>query len=211
LKFGESGNSYIEYYPDMSPFTNAMSICAWVKKLRSGGNTIWFGYCKGNEIVISDNGDYSNWFHHHVSWDQGVTVEKGKWYHYCATWSISSETRRVYFNGNLIGSLSDVRYIIPSNGNLVIGNDCLEGGNKGKGNSYPFGGELTKLNVFSKELSAAEVKAMTEAGIKSIIEKTHDADRQIRWEDILTKPRYGSVADINLGYIYISADIGENC
>jgi hypothetical protein len=66
---------------------------------------------------------------------------------------------------------------------------------------------MTKLNVFSKEMSAAEVKDMNEAGRSSTIEKTHDTNRHIKWEDILKKAnRYGNIADIE---ITIEKDIGE--
>ena len=175
----------------MSPFTEAMSICAWVKKLRSGSNTMWFGYCKGGEIVISDNGYWNGWFGDYQDWSSRVSVVFGEWYHHCTTWGRSSNTRSVYYHGNLIGTHSGG--LVPLNGNLVIGNNCHGGGNNGRQAGYPFGGELSKLNVFSKELSAAEVKAMSDAGIGSNIEETYGAQRQIRWEDILLKQRTGNV------------------
>ena len=57
---------------------------------------------------------------------------------------------------------------------------------------------MAKLNVFSKELSAAEIKAMSDAGIGSNIEETYGEQRHIRWEDILLKPRTGNVAEIEV-------------
>ena len=103
----------------------------------------------------------------------------GEWYHHCTTWSLSSNTRSVYYHGNLIGTHNG--RVVPLYGNLVIGNDCHDGGNNGGQAYYPFGGELSKLNVFSKELSAAEVKAMSDAGIGSSIEETYGAQRQIHF------------------------------
>ena len=57
---------------------------------------------------------------------------------------------------------------------------------------------MAKLNVFSKELNAAEIKAMSDAGIESNIEETHGEQRHIKWEDILLKPRTGNVAEIEV-------------
>ena len=201
LKFGDDKTSYIEYSPDMNPFKEAMSICAWVKKLRPGGNTIWFGYCSNKEIVISDNGYWNGWFGNYQYWTDRVTVELGEWYHHCTTWGLSSKTRIVFYHGNIIGTASrePERTSVLMNGVLVIGNDCNgSGGNNGGTAGYPFGGELIKLNVFSKELSAREVKAMSDAGIGSKIEETHGADRKIRWEDILLKQRTGNVKEIQI-------------
>ena len=173
----------------MSPFSAAMSVCAWIKKLRQSPYTIWFGYCKGNEIVLSDSGSFNNWFGGSATWNNILTVASGEWYHLCTTWSQSSNTLRAYHNGHLLKE--GIGSPVPVDGNLVIGNDCLGGGNNGNPVSLPFGGEMTKLNVFSKELTATEVKMMSDAGLGSDIEETYGLVRRIRWEDILLLPRTG--------------------
>ena len=202
LEFGEEQTSYIEYYPDMSPFSSAMSVCAWIKKLRQSDDTIWFGYCKGevgkDEIVISDSGWYNYWFGGNAQWIHDLKVEHGEWYHHCTTWSHKSNSLRVYHNGKVIKEASGNP--VPVDGNLVIGNDCKDGGNKGDPMRHPFGGELTKLNVYSKELTVSEVKAMSDGGIGSCVEKTHGEDRRISWEDILKEKRYGNVETKELAY-----------
>ena len=180
----------------MSPFSAAMSVCAWIKKLRQSDGAIWFGYCNGAEILMSDSGDYNYWLGESVAWRNILTVAPGEWYHHCTTWSLSSNNLRAYHNGNLLKE--GTGKTVPAGGNLVIGNDCLTGGNNGKSVSYPFGGEMTKLNVFSKELTATEVKMMSDAGLGSNIEETYGLVRRIRWEDILLLPRTGNVADIEV-------------
>ena len=182
----------------MSPFSAAMSVCSWIKKLRQEHNTIWFGYCNsnGNEIVISDSGGWNHWFGGRAAWINILTVASGEWYHLCTTWSRSSNTLRAYHNGNLLKE--GTGNPVPVGGNLVIGNDCLGGGNNGNSVGYPFGGEMTKLNVFSKELTATEVKMMSDAGLGSDIEETYGLVRKIRWEDILLLPRTGNVAEIGV-------------
>ena len=200
LKFSDDGTSYIEYQPDMRPFTEAMSVCSWIKKLRSAQNTIWFGYCMGGEIVISDSGGYNNWWSNSAHWYglSGAVPIIGEWYHLCSTWSRSLDTVTIYKDGNLLktSSKGSTGLPIPLNGFLVIGDDCNgDNGNNGAAGGYPFGGEMAKLNVFSKDLSAAEIKAMSDSGIGSNIEETYGEQRHIRWEDILLKPRTGNVAE----------------
>ena len=145
---------------------------------------------------MSDSGDYNYWLGESVAWRNILTVAPGEWYHHCTTWSLSSNNLRAYHNGNLLKE--GTGKTVPAGGNLVIGNDCLTGGNNGKSVSYPFGGEMTKLNVFSKELTATEVKMMSDAGLGSNIEETYGLVRRIRWEDILLLPRTGNVADIEV-------------
>ena len=202
LKFGNEKTSYIEYQPDMRPFTEAMSVCSWIKKLRSADNTIWFGYCMGGEIVISDSGSWNYWWSNSANWyGLSEAVPIGEWYHLCSTWSRSLDTVSIYYRGNLLktSSKGSTGVPIPLNGFLVIGNDCNgENGNNGAAGGYPFGGEMAKLNVFSKELSAAEIKAMSDSGIGSNIEETYGEQRHIRWEDILLKQRTGNVAEIKV-------------
>ena len=170
--------------------------------MRHSDDTIWFGYCKGtpgiDEIHISDSGWYNYWFGGNAQWIHDLKVENGEWYHHCTTWSHTSNNLRVYHNGKLIKEASGNP--VPVGGNLVIGNDCKDGGNKGDSMSHPFGGELTKLNVYSRELTASEVKAMSDGGIGSCVEKTHGEDRRIRWEEILQEKRYGNVKTTELAY-----------
>ena len=214
LKFGDEKTSYIEYQPDMRPFTEAMSVCSWIKKLRSADNTIWFGYCMGGEIVISDSGGWNYWYGFGFTWlDQFGAVPIGEWYHLCSTWSRSLNTVSIYKDGNLLKTRSQdsIGNPIPLNGFLVIGDDCNgDNGNNGAAGGFPFGGEMAKLNVFSKELSAAEIKAMSDAGIGSNIEETHGEQRHIKWEDILLKPRTGNVAEIEVPASTILGNLTNN-
>ena len=123
-----------------------------------------------------------------------MTVQTGKWFHLCTTWSLTnSGTLRVYHDGKMLREGSGKAVSIAIGGHLVVGNDCVSGGNRGNAANYPFGGELTKLNVFSKELTGDEVKAMSDGGIGSCVESTHGEDRRIRWEDILKEKRYGNI------------------
>ena len=103
---------------------------------------------------------------------------KWRWFHHCSTWSRSYGTYRYYHDGNIIFD----RYV---GGTLKLGGYLSVG-------SKQFDGEITKLNVFSRELDAGEVRRMKEAGIISNIEKNYEEHRYFKWEDILTWERSSS-------------------
>ena len=44
LKFGNSAVDYIIYQPDMGPLQNALSVCSWVRSLRTSGTPSWLSY-----------------------------------------------------------------------------------------------------------------------------------------------------------------------
>ena len=110
LKFGNSLPDYIIYKPNMEPLQNAFSVCSWVRGLRSSGSPTWLSYAVvsvDNEITISDDGEYNYVFGDNLDLKSKLSsVPLGTWYHYCYTWSMSSQTQKVYFNGQVIGSRS---------------------------------------------------------------------------------------------------------
>ena len=63
-----------------------------------------------------------------------------------------------------------------------------------------FGGELYKLNLYSKELSSGEVQEMAEDKCTEI-EETFGVVRAIKWEQILLETRNGDVSEIESGCI----------
>ncbi|XP_063682274.1 uncharacterized protein LOC134817097 isoform X2 [Bolinopsis microptera] len=205
LKFGYSVPDYIIYKPSMGPLQNAFSVCSWVRGIRSSSNPSWLSYAvssgSSDEILISSNGNYNIIFGSGWSLKRKISsVPLGTWYHYCGTWSISSRTHRVYLNGQLIGSRSTPSgRKLGTNGYLVIGNDQDSYGGTLTQDAI-FGGELYKLNLFSKELSSAEVQEMAKDKCTEI-EETYGVVRSIKWEQILLKARNGDVTEIESGCV----------
>ncbi|XP_063682204.1 uncharacterized protein LOC134817051 isoform X3 [Bolinopsis microptera] len=205
LKFGNSVPDYIIYKPSMGPLQNAFSVCSWVRGIRSSSNPSWLSYAvnsgSSDEILISSNGNYNIIFDSGWSLKREISsVPLGTWYHYCGTWSISSRTHRVYLNGQLIGSRSTPSgRKLGTNGYLVIGNDQDSYGGTLTQDAI-FGGELYKLNLFSKELSSAEVQEMAKDKCTEI-EETYGVVRSIKWEQILLKTRNGEVTEIESGCV----------
>ena len=100
LQFDDDSRSYIERQPDMGPLQDALSVCAWVKKLQSGSNTIWFDYAmstNGDAITLSDDEYWNTMVNQgtHEYLDM-VTVTMGQWHHHCSTWKRSTGRWRVY-------------------------------------------------------------------------------------------------------------------
>ena len=208
LKFGTKASDYILVNPDMKSLRDAFSVCSWVRSYRTDGVPCWFSYTIDtdidNEIAISDFGDFDAVFDDF--WEPNMHFYnefRGRqiWFHYCSTWSLSSLTYRAYLNGKQIGSTTTQSgRRLYSGGSLVLGNDQDSYNGGGMADSQSFGGDLYKMNVFSKELSGAEVDEM--AGDRcSGVEMKHVETRVIKWEDVLTWNRHGNVTDIESGCV----------
>ena len=191
LKFGQTTGDYVKFKPNMQPFSDVFSICSWLRKLRSGAGKVWFSYATrpfGSGIAMTDD-DESN-----MKSQAGVTI--GSWYHYCVCWDLTSRTATVYRNGTrILSGSTPVGKRLDTDGYLVLGQgqEYYSGEFLGR---QVFGGELSKLNVFSKKLSSSEVNEIYSAGRCSEIEKKHDDTRHLKWEDILQQPRTGNVSVI---------------
>ena len=98
-----------------------------------------------------------------------LSVDVGTWYHFCLTWATPlSGAMSIYYNAELAGSETVSSSEIELGGTLVLGYYTPGGGVKYT--EQIFGGQLYKLNVFAKELTAAEVKEMSDGGLCSEVE-----------------------------------------
>ena len=204
LKFGEKPKDYIMFMPDMRPFTEQFSICSWVKKLKVSGYPYWLSYAtvesQKSELEITVHG-FNELLEGSLDWRAHLEhITPSTWFHYCMCWSLSSETANVYYDGILAGNITTPsQRRIGSGGLLVLGQYQTEFGKmytKYNINRYSFGGELYKLNIFSKKFTAEEVREIHHAGICSEVEKTrHEQYRQLPWEIFIKQERNG---DVNL-------------
>ena len=211
LNFGNNHNNYILFKPDMEPLRNEFSVCSWIKSFLESHVYfhVWVSYALNesssgysNEIAIGDGGSYLFDIELSTSLRPYFTQLAGNktWFHYCTSWSFSSRTQKFYLNGNKIGETTtpeDRR--LGVGGYLAIGSDQDSyGGGFQWGNR--FGGELYKLNFFSKELNSSEIMEMSRS-VCGKIEETYGEVRHIKWEDIveLREERSGNVTDIDSG------------
>ena len=201
LKFGSTTADYVSFTPDMQPFTEAFSVCSWIRKLSELEYPTWFSYAVSgsyNELWMTDDGYYQMLGGYDADLRSQAGVRTGVWYHYCMCWDFISSTADTYHNGRKTGSRSTTSgRRLTSNGNLVLGQDQDTVGGSFD-SDQAFGGELQKLNMFSKKLSSSEVNEMYSAGrCSDTVKKTHGDYRQLKWEDILQQTRTGNVSVVD--------------
>ena len=201
LQFGATTNDYMKYYPNMTPFANAFSACTWVMKGRVPPS-VWDApiildyhtnpVYKIHELLMTDNGGFNRLFNGRQfdgNLGSSFSAPVGTWFHYCVTWSSASNMQRIYYNGAQVG-IADM----PAGSTLTPGGVATMGNRRDIHPYYPFGGKISKFNIFSREMSAADVKAMSDAGVCSNIEKERFGDvRALTWEYILDQPKTGNV------------------
>ena len=207
LNFGPTGKDYILFKPRMEAVQEAFSVCAWVKKMRTGNRIYpyWFSYGTPDgvqEIMVSDYG-YFRTLGTGVHLGSKMTDQIGTWKHMCNTWSLTSRTTRLYYDGVDIGSgtTSALLKKLGPNWYVALGNVFLShrGGYWDFKNTYAFGGELYKVNVFDKELNSSEVQEMKEGGMCSEVEEKYGRRRYLKWEDVLLEERSGNVTEVDVG------------
>ncbi|XP_063689736.1 uncharacterized protein LOC134822556 [Bolinopsis microptera] len=201
LKFGQTDQDYIIYKPDMRPSQTALTVCAWIRRLRSTTRPVWFSYAtssQAKEIQITDDGYQFFMFGDLSDLRSVYTVSQGTWFHNCLAWDSASQTRNLYINGVLVDSkATPAGRTLGQDGYLVLGNE-QDGPGTGMDSGDIFGGELYKLNVFSKKLSQSEVQEMA-TEMCSEVEETYEDERSIKWEDIVLKTRNGDITEIGSG------------
>ncbi|XP_063686133.1 sushi, von Willebrand factor type A, EGF and pentraxin domain-containing protein 1-like [Bolinopsis microptera] len=201
LKFGDTLEDFIMFQPDMSPLQNALTVCSWVKSLSSNSSPGWLSYAtssNNHEILISDNGNWNYFLGTNLGLSSKINPSKGTWNHHCTSWSTSSNTRKVYFNGELVGQGATPSRTFGLDGFLFFCNDNHYDGSS-RGGEEIFGGELFKLNFFAKELTGEEVLGMKEAGLCSDVEESYGRVRYLRWEDLLLEQRNGNITEVEPG------------
>ena len=196
LQFGTTVSDYVKFYPDnMSNVKHALTVCSWVKKQQTGDYRAWIRYSTSthhDEILISDAGGW-NIIHNDQSLSVSVSVPLNTWTHQCNSWSTSSATLKVYYNGTLVGSNSVTNTSPLEEGGYIF----LGRYSQYHSTQYVFGGQLMKLNIFGKELSGTEVAELYRGGRCSEVEKKHV--RFHTWESILNQPRTGNVREVDSG------------
>ena len=199
LRFTQDPSSYIQFNPDFSQYTHAISVCGWIKSLGSASFPTVF-YYGGTELTMLDNGNYMCFFGYCPDYRSKFTVSKRTWYHACVTWGASSRYHKYYVNGVLLASRQ------TASGRLLQTGRTLTLGNYGGDNSnHEFGGEMMYLNFYNKEMSASEVQKMADGGMcYDMAVREHEEVRLLKWEEILKKSRSGTITEIDMTAICAS-------
>ena len=192
LKFSNTG--YIMYSPNMSPFTNKITVCSWLRDQSSSDYPTVFSYGPGNRVRFAATGYYNcmvNQCWLDVKSELAAQVTKGDWFHACLAWSTSSRFLRYYANGQLLGTKEIYSRTLSTGYKVVIGNHASLLNSR-----YSFTGEMRNLNVYSKELTPEEIRRQAEAGMCSLNQYENEDVRVLKWEDLIKLPKTGSVTEV---------------
>ena len=192
LKFSNTG--YIMYSPDMTPFTNKMTVCSWLRDQSSSNWPTVFNYGPVNRVRFEAAGYYNcmvNQCHLDVRSRLKAQVTKGDWFHACLSWSTSSRSLRYYANGKLLGTMTTASRTLSTGYKVVIGNHANM-----LNSQFSFIGEMRDLNVYSKELTSEEIRRQAEAGMCSLNQDENEDVRVLKWEDLIKLPKTGSVTEL---------------
>jgi len=152
-----------------------ISVCCWLYQdgapPNSGGvflskdNAIecWTKQSTTNQFVLSINNN-------HQIFSGASTPATGEWVHVVMTWNSTGDVRKLYLNGALV----DTNTSGSQSGNSINNTaDGLAIGARANGN-YEIDGKIADTKIFSKELSAANVKELYDDS-KVIIPAKNDA------------------------------------
>ena len=202
LQFGQDEDSFILFKPDMSPVSEALSLCAWVKR---GSNHLsnyqyWLSYVdqyNKNELVISDTGHF--FLFKGFTSRGGTDLSVGEWHHLCLTWWFPSLVGTVYYDGVEIASATTrPGRKLRTSGTVMLGQLHKKYGGGGIKDYHFFGGELLELNIFSKQLTSGQISEMYAEGLCSSYSQRFGADLYIGWKDILQLSRNGTITETSL-------------
>ena len=193
LKFAQDSGSVIKFTPDFSSYRDKVSVCGWIKEIGTASWPIAFNY-GDSDLRLAVGGRYICVFGTCSDWKSKFTISKGTWYHTCITWSYPHRYLKYYVNGELLATIQT-----RSDRYLEDGETLTLGNYRENQSEHEFGGEMFYLNFYAKELSASEVKRMSDAGMcGDVLMKEHEDTRLVKWEDILNKLRSGTVTDIDI-------------
>jgi len=203
LRFGKDGESYVFMQPsDVNELTDSLTICSWVNRLSQHNDRYqyWLSYVDTSnryEIIISDTAK----FYLFGDWTTLTAPARstGEWHHICVSWSISSRSKRVYYDGVQIGSEttpSGRKLGVP--GSLMLGQCHYSYDGKSIMSGLYVGGELFETNVFKIQLTASQIQEMYTLGRCANKSEAMKQSTYLSWEDILQAKRNGSVTEVEM-------------
>ena len=195
LKFGQTDRDYVMFTHDMSQFETGFTLCTWVRKLYSRDDPTWFSYAISSqefELSMTDKGTQTTIFGDDTDLTSYYTVTPGTWFHNCLSWDSTTSTRDVYIDGVRVnGKATPAGRTLGQGGTIVLGNE-QHGVGTGMDNADIFGGELYKLNMFTRKLSDSEIREMSRDRC-SEVEMKYGEERGLTWEEVLGERKYGNV------------------
>ena len=191
--------SYVQWSPvNISSATSHLSLCTWIRRRHRALEPMVLSYTKADtedfEMILGDDERYNYVTGTRLHLGTSYNVSNGKWFHVCLTWSTRTQRSNVYVNGGVIRSQNTHGGELSSGGTVCLGNTA----SSLKESRYAFRGDLFKLNIFNRVLSHSEIRRMA-FDMCSSEEESFNSSRILRWEDVISKERTGSVHEISTG------------
>ncbi|WP_347720302.1 LamG domain-containing protein [Candidatus Nanohalovita haloferacivicina] len=157
LKF-DGDNDYVDLSGSNSlNLTEELTLSAWIKQSsisgtydkiisKREGNFFWFIATKSGGLYgcIGDGGDDCG---------SATSIPDNEWVHVALTYSEKTGTRKLYVNGDQVGSETTNRNLEAFDADVTIGADK-------EGTTGYFNGKIDDARIYSKALSTSEVRAL---------------------------------------------------
>ncbi|XP_078609400.1 sushi, von Willebrand factor type A, EGF and pentraxin domain-containing protein 1-like isoform X2 [Branchiostoma floridae x Branchiostoma japonicum] len=116
-----------------------------------------------NLLTLTDYGSFDLYVNGEVAYTT-VAANNGEWTHVCVTWQSSDGSWQVFLNGNLANSGTGlaIGQVIQGGGTFVLGQESNPSGSTTPDNRKAFDGQLSRLNLYSIVLSAADITAQAQ-------------------------------------------------
>ena len=200
LRFGQDTDDFIDWSPNIDPLRANFTVCSWIRRNHQSSHPILLqyfhpGYDSG--MILGAEGVFNQVVGTPL-YLQDHLIPVRRWYHLCWTWRTYPFHFTVFFNGVDVGSRSTRQRYLRTGGKLRLGNGLNIEENV-------FGGDMFRLNAYSRVLSEDEIVTLA-SDMCTPEEPAVDRSRIIRWEEILMKERTGSVIEIATGCYGDNAD-----
>ena len=194
LRFGNTVGDYIQLKDGiMDSSISQFSVCAWVRTRFDADRPIVLQYTVNGdgEINLGSNGFYNMAVRGSLNLRDEYNVPDEEWFHLCWTWTTSTYILTVYLNGDVIGTKATGERELRTGGKMCLGNRAQET----KHSDNIFGGDMFKLNIYSRVLSSSEIQRMS-SDMCSVEEELLTSIKILSWEEILLSEKTGSVTKI---------------
>ena len=166
LQFGQTRGDYIQLKDGMmDSSTSQFSVCTWVKTrfdVPVAPIVLHYKYEHessdyGENIILGSNGHFNLVIEANLNLEDEFNVPDEEWFHLCWTWTTSTYILTVYLNGDVIGTTATGERELRTGGKMGLGNRAQET----KHSDNIFGGDMFKLNIYSRVLSSSEIQRMS--------------------------------------------------
>ncbi|XP_078000496.1 uncharacterized protein LOC144453094 [Glandiceps talaboti] len=147
------------------PEMSAMTVCMWVKTTDANAGRYIYTYRTSNintgSIYLKNPNNIQLYIDNAAGTASGTAISYGLWFHICQTWTSANGKYQYFKDAKLRKTAVNLRanYVITEGGTFIIGQ--WQGSQGGTfATAYSFNAEITKFNMWNKELEDSAIEAM---------------------------------------------------